>query len=209
MVLGKSTLAATIMGNEDYKVISGNIEYKCEDLLKYKTFERARKGIFLSFQNPVEIPGITVTEFLRSAKQAIEGKEIGILDFTIQLQTEMRKLNIPSDYAMRYFNEGFSGGERKKMEILQMNILNPELIMLDETDSGLDIDATELISKNIKANIKSSKKTYIIITHHKEILKYIPVDYVHVLKNGRIIKTGGKELITKIEKEGFENIKNE
>lgn len=205
---GKSTLINSIMGNPEYVVTKGKLEFLGKDILNLEPDKRAKLGIFMSFQNPVEISGISLSEFLRASKQAVEEREIGVLEFNMELQKEMRKLKIPPEYAARYFNEGFSGGEKKKIEILIMNMLKPKLVMLDETDSGLDIDAIEIVSKNIRENI-SSENAYIIITHHSEILKEIPVDYVHVLKNGEIIKTGGKEMIQDILKRGFEGIDEE
>lgn len=203
---GKSTLFNTIMRNLDYQISKNSrIEYMGEDIKKLNTSECAKKGIFMSFQNPKEIPGISVAEFLRQAKIAVIGEEIGILAFNIELQKEMRKLKISPEYATRYFNQGFSGGEKKKMEMLQLNILKPKLALLDETDSGLDIDALKIVSENIK-NFISKDNAVVIITHHREILNEIKVDFVHVLREGEIILSGKEEVIEKLEETGFESI---
>ena len=206
---GKSTLFNVIMGNPIYEVSEkAVIEYLNEDIRKLDTSKRAKRGIFLSFQNPKEIPGISVAEFLRQSKIAVTGKEIGIIEFNLELQKEMRKLNLLPEYATRYFNQGFSGGEKKKMEMLQLNILKPRLALLDETDSGLDIDALKIVSENVKKYL-SEDNAVIIITHHREILESLDIDYVHIIRDGKIIRTGKEELITKLEEIGYESIDEE
>ncbi len=206
---GKSTLFNVIMGNPIYEVSEkAVIEYMNEDIRKLDTSKRAKRGIFLSFQNPKEIPGISVAEFLRQSKIAVTGKEIGIIEFNLELQKEMRKLNLLPEYATRYFNQGFSGGEKKKMEMLQLNILKPRLALLDETDSGLDIDALKIVSENVKKYL-SEDNAVIIITHHREILESLDIDYVHIIRDGKIIRTGKEELITKLEEIGYESIDEE
>ena len=203
---GKSTLLNTIMRNSAYETSKNSkIEYLGENIINKSTSDCAKGGIFLSFQNPKEIPGISVSEFLRQSKIATTGKEIGIVAFNIELQKEMRKLKILPEYATRYFNQGFSGGEKKKIEMLQLNILKPKLAMLDETDSGLDIDALKVVAENIK-NYASPDNAVIIITHHREILDEIDVDFVHVLRDGEIILSGNREIIGKLETMGFEGI---
>lgn len=203
---GKSTLFNVIMGNSTYKLDDNSkIEYLGKDLKKLDVSKRAKLGIFMSFQNPKEIPGISVAEFLRQSKIAITKKEIGLIEFNLELQKEMRKLNILPEYATRYFNQGFSGGEKKKMEMLQLNILKPKLALLDETDSGLDIDSLKIVSKNIKEYLNKDNAV-IIITHHKEILEKIEVDFVHILRDGKLVFSGNKDIINKIDKIGFENI---
>ncbi len=203
---GKSSLFNVIMRNPEYKISDkSKIEYMGENIKKLDTSDCAKKGIFMSFQNPKEIPGISVAEFLRQAKIAITGEETGIIAFNIELQKEMRKLKIPPEYATRYFNQGFSGGEKKKIEMLQLNILQPKLALLDETDSGLDIDALKIVSENIKKYI-SKDNAVIIITHHREILDEIDIDFVHVLRDGQIVLSGKEEIIEKLEEMGFDSI---
>ena len=203
---GKSTLFNTIMRNSDYEISKNSkMEFLQYDLKIMSTTDCARKGIFMSFQNPKEIPGISVAEFLRQAKIAITGEDISIINFNMELQKEIRRLKIPPEYATRYFNQGFSGGEKKKIEMLQLNILQPKLALLDETDSGLDIDALKVVSENIR-NYISKDNAIIIITHHREILDSIKVDFVHVLRDGQIVLSGKEDIIEKLEEMGFESI---
>lgn len=203
---GKSTLFNVIMGNPIYEVSNDSIlEYLGKDLKELDVNERAKLGIFMSFQNPKEIPGISLAEFLRQSKIAVNEREIGIIEFNMELQKEMRKLSIPPEYATRYFNQGFSGGEKKKIEMLQLNILKPRLALLDETDSGLDIDALKVVSKSIK-NYLNKDNAVIIITHHREILEEIEVDFVHVIRDGKLILSGDKKILKELEKTGFESI---
>lgn len=199
---GKSTLMNTIMAHPKFKVISGKIYFKGEDITEMKTDERARMGIFMSFQNPKEIAGVTVEDFIRQAMIANDKDYGGILKYAKTLDKAMDSLHIDKSYAKRYVNVGFSGGEKKKNEILQMNMLDPSLALLDETDSGLDVDAVRIVSDGIK-NFITDEKSLIIITHHKEILANIKADHVHIIKNGELVKSGDNSLMDKIEKEGY------
>ena len=199
---GKSTLANIILNNPSYTIKSGNINFEGENINELSTDERAKKGIFMSFQTPEEVEGITVTNFLKTAKKSITGENIKIFEFKKQLEENMEKLNMDKSYASRDLNVGFSGGEKKKNEILQMLMLNPKLAILDETDSGLDVDAIKTVSKGIKL-YKNSENAVLIITHSTKILKGLDIDYVHILVNGKIVKTAGRELADKIEEEGY------
>ena len=204
---GKSTLMNVIMAHPKYTVTEGQIIFDGEDITDSRTDERAKKGIFMSFQNPEEIQGVDVEEFLKEALNS-QGKGYGSsLKFHKELVKKMDLLKMDNSYAQRYVNVGFSGGEKKKNEMLQMSILNPKLALLDETDSGLDVDAVKIVSEAIK-DFFDETKAIIIITHHKEILKNVKADYVHVLKDGELIRTSDATLIDKIEENGYENISN-
>lgn len=200
---GKSTLMNAIMANPVYKQTEGKIFYKGEDISSWTTDKRARAGIFMSFQAPDEISGVRLKDFLRQAKDAVTGEKMSIMKFNKELSKEMKDLKFDDSYADRYVNVGFSGGEKKKSEILQLKVLNPTLAMLDETDSGLDVDAVRTVSNAIKEFINKDNAV-IIITHHREILENIKADYVHILKDGKILQTGDDSLINKIEAEGYE-----
>lgn len=199
---GKSTLMNVIMGHPKYEVTEGSISFEGEDLTALKTFERARKGLFLSFQNPEEIPGITVENLLRTAKKSISGKNVKILAFKKELKQMMEKLQMDPSYAERYMNVGFSGGEKKRNEILQLLLTNPKLALLDETDSGLDIDAVQIVSAGVK-HFHNEENACLIITHNSKILEQLNVDRVHILMGGKIIQTGGASLIEEINAKGF------
>ena len=199
---GKSTLMNVILGHPKYEITSGKIFFEGEDLTALKTFERARRGIFLSFQNPEEIPGITVENMLRTAKQSITGEKIKILKFHKELLALMKELQIAPEYANRYMNVGFSGGEKKRNEILQLLTLNPKLALLDETDSGLDVDAVEIVSKGV-AKFHNENNSCIIITHNAQILKHLPVNRAHIFLNGQIVKNGGAELVNAVSEHGY------
>jgi len=199
---GKSTLMNVILGHPKYEITGGEIIFEGEDLTALKTFERARRGIFLSFQNPEEIPGITVENMLRTAKQAVTGAKIKILQFHKDLLALMKELQISPEYASRYMNVGFSGGEKKRNEILQLLVLNPKLALLDETDSGLDVDAVEIVSKGV-AKFHNENNSCVIITHNAQILKHLPVTCAHVFLNGRIVKSGGAELVDEVTEHGY------
>ena len=205
---GKSTLANVLMGHPEHKIINGEIEFEGEKINELEVDKRAKKGIFLSFQYPQEIPGVTVENFLRTAKTAVSGEQQSIFDFKFLLEEKMNLLDIDQSYADRYLNKGFSGGEKKKNEILQMAVLEPKLAILDETDSGLDVDATKTVAEGIK-KLASEDNAMIIITHHNQILDYLQPDYVHVLVDGRIAKSGDMELARAIEKEGYAEYKDE
>lgn len=199
---GKSTLANIILNNPQYQITSGEICFEEENINNLKTDERAKKGIFMSFQTPEEVPGISVTNFLKAAKNAKTGEPIKILAFKKELEENMKKLNMNPSYSTRDLNVGFSGGEKKKLEILQMLTLNPKLAILDETDSGLDVDAIRTVSKGISM-YKNDDNSVLIITHSTKILQDINVDYVHILVDGKIVKTGDSSLAEEIEKEGY------
>lgn len=203
---GKSTLANTIMGHPKYNIQSGDIILEGKSINKLKVNERARCGIFMSFQYPQEIQGITVENFLRSAKISISRKKIGILAFRKILKEKLELLKIDESYTKRYLNVGFSGGEKKKNEILQMAVLEPKLAMLDETDSGLDIDAVRIVSEGV-SKLRDEEKSILIITHHNSILQYLKPDYVHILVDGRIVKTGDASLAQEIEKNGYDKFR--
>jgi len=205
---GKSTLAHTIMGHPDYEISNGSIKFEGESINDLNTDERAKMGIFLSFQYPEEISGVTVENFLRTAKTSISGENQGILAFRKTLKEEMKQLEMKEEFASRYLNFGFSGGEKKKNEILQMSILDPKLAILDETDSGLDVDAIKIVAEGVK-RIKDGKKSILVITHYDKLLDYLEPDYIHVLFDGKIVKTGGMELANEINEKGYENIKKE
>lgn len=199
---GKSTTANAIFNNPEYTKTKGKIVFCGDDITEMKTDEIARKGIFMSFQLPEEIPGITVTNFLKSAKSNIEGKPIKYFEFKKQLEGYIDELKINSKILDRSLNVGFSGGEKKKNEILQMLVLNPKLAILDETDSGLDVDAIKIVSKGIEM-FKNETNGVLIITHNTKILHNLKVDKVHVLVNGKIVATGSQELASKIEENGY------
>ncbi|NLM69693.1 MAG: Fe-S cluster assembly ATPase SufC [Firmicutes bacterium] len=199
---GKSTLANVLLGHPKYEVTAGTIEFEGKLLNDLKPDERAKLGLFLSFQYPEEIPGVTMENFLRMAKIAQTGESISITKFNRILREKMDLLAMKPEYASRYVNDGFSGGEKKKSEILQMLVLEPKLAVLDETDSGLDVDAVRVVAQGVK-QYRSSENAIVIITHHSRILEYIQPDYVHFLIDGRIAKSGGPELIAEIEQSGF------
>lgn len=199
---GKTTTANAILNNPAYKKTQGNIMFEGEDITNLKTDEIARKGIFMSFQLPEEIPGITVNNFLKYAKNKITGKPVKIFSFKDEVKKYMQELKMNTEYAERSLNVGFSGGEKKKNEILQMLVLNPKLAVLDETDSGLDVDAIKTVSKGIEM-FKNENNAVLIITHNTKILHNLKVDYVHVLVNGKIVKTGTGKLAKEIEENGY------
>ena len=202
---GKSTLMNIIMGHPKYEVTAGTIVFDGEDLKELKTFERARKGLFLSFQTPEEIPGITVENMIRTAKQAISGEKVKIIPVRRKLKAMMEELKMTPEYAERYMNVGFSGGEKKRNEILQLLMLEPKLALLDETDSGLDVDAVQIVSEGV-AKFHNDENSCLIITHNTRILEKLKVDRVHVLMNGQIVEEGGPELIDTINSRGFTHI---
>ncbi len=206
---GKSTLSKTIVGHYDVEMTGGDILYRGKSIKEMEPEERALEGIFLSFQNPVEVPGVNNAYFLRTAlnaKRKHEGKEeLNAAEFLREMKKHLEMLGMKTDMISRSLNEGFSGGEKKRNEILQMLILQPEVIILDEIDSGLDIDALRAVSEGINM-MKDGKRAFLVITHYSRILDYIEPDYIHVLKEGRIIKTAGPELVAQLEEEGYESI---
>ena len=199
---GKSTLANVILNNPEYKKTSGEILFEGESIKDLKTDEIARKGIFMSFQQPEEIPGISVLNFLKFAKNKQTGKPVKIFEFKDEISKNMKELSMKETYANRDLNVGFSGGEKKKNEILQLLTLNPKLAILDETDSGLDVDAIKTVSKGIEM-FKNDSNAVLIITHGTKILEHLKVDFVHILADGKIVKTGDSSLANKIEKNGY------
>lgn len=205
---GKSTLLHAIMGNPAYKVTEGHIYFKGQDITQLSTDKRAKLGLFLSFQNPIAIPGITLENFIRTAKTNLTGQQQKLFPFKRLMRKMLSDLEMDDSYADRYLNVGFSGGERKKSEILQLRILDPQLAMLDETDSGLDVDAVRVVSKNI-SEYHNENNSLLIITHLNQILQFIKPEFVHVLIDGKIVKNGGPELVDEIEKNGFDAYREE
>ena len=199
---GKSTLAKVIAGHPAYTVTAGSVLFKGEDLLSMEVDERARRGLFMAFQYPSEIPGVTIAQFMRQAVIARSGKEVGVLDFYDDLREAMKLLEVEEKFAERFVNEGFSGGEKKRNEILQLSMLDPELAILDETDSGLDIDALRIVAEGVNAMLNPNLGV-LLITHYQRLLNYITPDFVHVLAQGRIVKSGGKDLAVRLEDEGY------
>ena len=209
---GKSTLASVLAGREEYEITSGSVDFDGKDLLDMSTEDRAREGLFLAFQYPVEIPGVSNINFLRTALNEIreyKGEEqISAKDFMSMVREKSKIVELDAKLASRSVNEGFSGGEKKRNEIFQMAMLDPKLSILDETDSGLDIDALRIVANGVNT-LKSSKNATIVITHYQRLLDYIVPDFVHVLYNGRIVKTGPKELALELEEKGYDWIKAE
>lgn len=207
---GKSTLAQAIMGHPRYEVTKGEVILDGEDVLEMEVDERAQAGLFLGMQYPSEISGVTTSDFLRSAinAQREEGDEINLMQFIKKLDKNMEYLEIDQDMATRYLNEGFSGGEKKRNEILQLMMLEPKFGILDEIDSGLDIDALKVVSKGIN-KLRGEQFGSLIITHYQRLLNYISPDHVHVMMRGKIVKSGGKELAERLEAEGYDWIKEE
>ena len=201
---GKSTLANAIMGNPLYTVDKGSIVFDGKDITEDAVNDRAKAGIFMSFQSPISVPGITVENFIRTAKSTITGENVRALAFKKELKEKMDELSFDTSYAQRYVNEGFSGGERKKNEILQMSI--PKLAILDETDSGLDVDAVRIVSEGVN-RFHNEDNAVLIITHHNQILQKLKPDFVHVLINGKIVKTGDASLVREIEEKGYDAYK--
>ena len=201
---GKSTLGYALMGNPRYSVTSGRLLFKGEDITEARVDERAKKGMFLSFQEPLEVPGLTLESFLRSAVEQQTGKRIRLWDFRKQMEKAMDVLQMDHSYAQRDLNVGFSGGEKKKAEILQMMLFHPDLAILDETDSGLDVDAVRLVSDGVRAYQKEQEGSLLIITHSTRILEALHIDYTHVLVDGRLVTTGDGSLVDQINREGYE-----
>lgn len=204
---GKSTLGYALMGNPKYEIAGGSITFKGEDITGLAVNERAKKGIFLSFQTPIEVPGVTLSGFIRSGLERKTGKRIRFFEFKKKLAETMELLNMDPSYADRDLNVGFSGGEKKKAEILQMLMLEPSLAILDETDSGLDVDAVRTVSKGISLYKERCQGSLIIITHSTRILQSLAVDKAHVMEKGVIVKNGGAELVDKINEKGFESLR--
>ena len=205
---GKSTLGYSIMGNPNYEVGKGSILFKGEDITDMDTANRAKAGIFLSFQNPIEVPGISLSNFIRNAVDTKTGTRARLWDFRKSLEKQMELLNMDKSYADRDLNVGFSGGEKKKAEILQMLMMKPDLAILDETDSGLDVDAVRTVSDGVKAFHENGDGALIIITHSTRILEALKVDYTHILVDGKIVETGDASLVDEINANGFEKYTN-
>ena len=209
---GKSTLASVLAGREEYEITAGSVEFEGKDLLELSTEDRAREGLFLAFQYPVEIPGVSNVNFLRTALNEIreyKGEaQISAKDFMQLVRDKSKIVELDAKLASRSVNEGFSGGEKKRNEIFQMAMLQPKLSILDETDSGLDIDALRIVANGVNM-LKTKENATIVITHYQRLLDYIVPDFVHVLYNGRIVKTGTKELALELEEKGYDWIKAE
>jgi Fe-S cluster assembly ATP-binding protein len=209
---GKSTLASTLAGKEAYEVLSGEVTFKGKDLLEMSPDERAREGVFLAFQYPVEIPGVSVTNFMKAAINA-KRRHFGLdpmdaKDFLKLMRQKMELVEIKKEMMSRSLNEGFSGGEKKRNEIFQMAMLEPSLCILDETDSGLDIDALRIVANGIN-KLRTADRSFLVITHYQRLLNYIVPDVVHVMFGGKIVKSGGKELALELEEKGYDWIKDE
>ena len=203
---GKTTTANIVMGHPDFDVEDGEIKLMGNDLLDLEPWERAKEGVFLSFQYPQAVPGLQVGNFLKKSVASIKGDEAAKgKNFRELLKKSMKELNMPSSFLSRYVNDGFSGGEKKRFEILQMMLLQPKLAILDETDSGLDVDAMKLVASGVN-ELKSSSRSFVIITHYQRLLNHIIPDFVHIMSDGKIIKSGGKELALEIEKNGYSKL---
>ncbi|MFN2607411.1 MAG: Fe-S cluster assembly ATPase SufC [Acidimicrobiales bacterium] len=202
---GKSTLANTLLGRPDYTVTAGRLWFKGEDITSWPTDVRGKSGIFLGFQYPEEVAGVSVVQFLRQALSARKGIDLSVLELRLAIMDWMKRLDMDPSFGDRYVNEGFSGGEKKRNEILQMAILEPELAILDETDSGLDIDALQVVSRGVQA-VRSDRPDLgvLLITHYSRILRYLQPDVIHVLVDGRVVERGGPELAERLEQEGYD-----
>lgn len=202
---GKSTLANTLLGNPDYEVTSGSILFHGEDITSWSTDARAKAGVFLAFQYPQEIAGVSVIQFLRQAVSARKAADVSAIEIRFSIMEWMGKLGMDPSFAQRYLNEGFSGGEKKRNEILQMAMLEPEIAILDETDSGLDIDALRVVARGVnEVKKENSDLGIVLITHYQRILDELAPDFVHIMINGKIVASGGMELSQKLESEGYE-----
>jgi Fe-S cluster assembly ATP-binding protein len=205
---GKSTLGYTLMGHPRYVVTQGSIHFKGVDLLNLPPDERAKKGMYLAFQYPVAIPGVSVSNFLRATVKVIRGQEVPVKEFRKEIREIMQHLDIKEDFLSRYVNDGFSGGEKKRLEILQMALFKPQLALLDETDSGLDIDALKTVASGIEA-MAGPDISMLLITHYQRMLNYVIPQFVHVMHDGKIVASGGSELALKLESQGYESILKE
>ena len=203
---GKSTLANTLLGNPDYEVTRGRILFRGDDVTAWPTDVRAKAGMFLAFQYPEEIPGVSVVQFLRQALSARKGVDLSVLELRLAIMEWMKRLDMDPSFGDRYLNEGFSGGEKKRNEILQLAILEPDVAILDETDSGLDVDALKVVARGVQ-EVRADRPELgvLLITHYQRILRYLEPDAVHVLVDGRVVESGGPELAQRLEKEGFES----
>lgn len=200
---GKSTLAKVLMGHPGYEVTSGMVSFKGEDITEADPPTRANMGMFLAFQYPEEIPGVSVVNFLRTALSNRTGVDYTVLELRLRVMDAMESLGMDASFADRYVNQGFSGGERKRNEVLQMAVLEPELAIMDETDSGLDIDALQVVAEGVN-RLAGPERGFVVITHYQRLLDYVTPDHVHVLVDGRIVRSGGAELALQLEEEGYE-----
>lgn len=206
---GKSTLSKVIMGDSHYKIVSGDIYFDNKQITDLTVDERARLGIFLGMQMPIQIDGVTNADFLKTALHSKEGNDFKLMPFIKELNKNVDKLKMDKEMIHRSVNKGFSGGERKKNEILQMYMLKPNTILLDEIDSGLDVDSLKIVGENVMEYYHEYNPSILLITHYQRLLDYIKPDYVHIMINGKIVKSGNKELVKEIEEKGYENIKKE
>jgi Fe-S cluster assembly ATP-binding protein len=205
---GKSTLANTLMGHPRYEVTGGKVLLKGDDVTGLSPDERARRGMFLAMQYPTAIPGVTMVNFLRAALKSVQGTDVPVREFRERLNEAMAVLKVDESFARRYVNEGFSGGEKKRAEVLQMSLLRPTMAVMDETDSGLDIDALRTVAEGINT-LRGSDMSILMITHYQRILNYVTPDVVHVLYKGKIVRSGGRELAAELEAKGYDWITNE
>ena len=201
---GKSTLANVVMGNPVYEITEGNIIFEGKDITEEPVDNRAKLGLFLAFQYPESIPGVTIVNMLKTALTNIEETEYTTLELRLKVAESMEQLGLSADFAERYLNEGFSGGERKRNEILQLAVLDPKLAILDETDSGLDVDGLRVVGEGV-SKLKNDNKGYLVVTHYQRLLEYIKPDFVHVFVDGKIVESGGIKLSDKLEKDGYES----
>jgi Fe-S cluster assembly ATP-binding protein len=205
---GKSTLANVIMGRPGYAITAGEIRFRGEDVTALTADRRAKRGLFLAMQYPVEVPGVSVVNFLRTAYQSVKDPDVSALAFRKRMKEKMSLLGVEDAMVNRYLNQGFSGGEKKRNEILQLAVLEPEIAILDETDSGLDIDSLKQVATGV-AQLVGPSLGVLLVTHYQRILNYITPDFVHVMMNGRIVKSGGEELATELETKGYEELRKE
>ncbi len=203
---GKSTLASVLMGHPSYEVTDGRILFKGEDITDITPTRRGEKGMFLAFQHPEEIPGVSVIQFLRQALSNRTGVDLTVMELRLKVMDAMKELGMESSFADRYLNEGFSGGERKRNEVLQMAVLEPELAVMDETDSGLDIDALRTVAEGVN-KLTGPERGFLIITHYQRLLDYVTPDVVHIFMDGRILESGGPELAKKLEEDGYDSFR--
>jgi len=205
---GKTTLSHALMGHPSYDVTCGDVVLDGESINDLEPDERAKRRLFLSFQYPTSIPGVTVANFLRASLEAVRGEEVPVREMRKLIKAEIKTLEIPEEFMNRFLNDGFSGGEKKRLETLQMRLLQPKMMILDETDSGLDVDALRLVSKQIES-LRSPKRGVLLITHYQRILNYVKPDKVHILMDGKIAQSGGPELALKVETDGYDWTKKE
>jgi Fe-S cluster assembly ATP-binding protein len=203
---GKSTLATVLMGSPEFRVTEGSIFYKGDDITAWRPTERGKAGMFLAFQHPEAIPGVSVIQFLRQALSNRTGVDLSVLELRLKVMDAMRNLGMETSFADRYLNEGFSGGERKRNEVLQMAVLQPDLAIMDETDSGLDIDALRVVAEGVN-ELTGPERGFLIITHYQRLLDYVTPDQVHIFLDGRVVDSGGPELGVRLEEEGYDSFR--